>query len=112
MEYKVRKNRLIYKNGIYINFKYAIEKPVEIDDILVFVLRVPTNIIFPNNAFAVKEGKLLWQIESDPRIPPSALNVYVGVVAENGKLFLQNYMGFIDVVDINTGKIIRSYESK
>lgn len=112
MKYIIKRGNLIFENGNRIKFEFPIEKSVEVDDIIVVMLGIPTKNIFPNNVFAVKERKLLWQVESDPRIPPSTLNVYIGVAAENGELFLVNYMGFIDVVDINTGKIIRSYESK
>lgn len=112
MKYTIHGNDIIHENGSSVHFEFPIKELVDVEGILVVVLAIPPKIIYQNNGFAVKDGKLLWQVESDPRIPPSARNLYIGVAAEKGELFFVNYLGYIDVVDINTGKIIRSYESK
>ncbi|MBS3914965.1 MAG: hypothetical protein KG003_10725 [Bacteroidetes bacterium] len=89
-----------------VDFNYPIRSILELPDRYVIVLEIPSEIHYPNNVFCYnKDGKLLWQVESQELLHP--ITSYYGLEYKDNHLII--FSSSIErEIDINTGKIINA----
>ena len=115
MNYNIQNKRITLTNGYSLDFEYPIKETLSLDEIIIILVESPFNILYRQNVFAIKSsGDFLWRIDdlelfytgSDPCF-------YVGVeLNEKNELVLFNWCDTAVIVNPETGKFIRKYQTK
>lgn len=98
-------------NGHEVKFKYEIDKIVEVKNICIVMLEVPSNKIYNENIFGVdKTGKIIWQIEKVKHIYKSS--PYMDLFEKDEQIWAGNWDGDLYRLDIQTGIILEKKYTK
>jgi hypothetical protein len=117
MKYQVRDNQIQFDNGKSIALAFAVGDTLEVDGVLVVVLKLPPGQSMTENVFGISEnGVVLWQIDriAETSIDPIS-NQYAGIIGhdeEKGTVRVSNWNGVVVDVDINNGKVKHWYWGK
>lgn len=97
---------LFFENIRIGEFMYPIRNLLDLTDRYVILLEIPSTVDFPDNIFCYsKKGEKLWQIEKKEM--PHKFSTYYSLAYTSGSLLV--YSSSIErIVDLNTGKIIKT----
>jgi hypothetical protein len=110
MTFTIDGKRLLTAEGATVDFAFAISAIAVINDVLVVLLDVPPGESMTENVFGVsKEGKLIWQIERSPELSVDPTDQYISFF---GRLQMWRWSCHGVEIDVNTGKIIRTWFGK
>lgn len=111
MSYSVKKKTIELSSGKTVKFDYPIQEAVEVGDIIVVCLDVPTNRKFNENVYALDDqGGLLWQVKPVKHAYERSPYVGVSKAGELARLF--NWDGMVYDLNPQTGDIVSSYWGK
>jgi hypothetical protein len=95
--------------GKSFEFEFYVRGLLEKEDCVFVLVRKPTEVIMPENAFCVNNsGSLRWQIKPNAKIRPIPGNFYTGI-EDHGideRIFFFNALGFLMEVDVSTGEVV------
>jgi hypothetical protein len=110
--YEIKETKIIFDNGIIINFDYPIGGVADYGDVIVVRLEIPyqiRDIIFNENVFGVSvSGKILWQIK--PQYPKTKKVYYGSLDKEDQYAVVANWLGLVLYLDPYTGNIVKREE--
>jgi hypothetical protein len=118
IEYNVKGNRLILRNGNSISFDYPIKEKniLIIDSLIIVVLDIPTNVRYNENVYAInKTGKIVWRIKfkrEDLFYQKDDCCFSSITINKGGQLVLFNWCDTAFIVDPQTGTILDTYNTK
>jgi hypothetical protein len=135
MIFQINSNQLILENGAHVDFDLSIKCAIKVLGIVVVALDVPPKQSMNENVFGVSsEGKILWQIERIPNASnPICRYTDVNVIESGpdnllcrleqypeykglgeyaripGTFIAGNWCGSEAIVDVKTGKVLRTF---
>lgn len=115
MSYIVDLNKITLANGYSIEFEYQIKKTLTIREIVIIVIDPPFDVVYNYNVLAISlTGDFLWRIgEVSLYYWGSNHCPYIGtIINEDHELVLFNWCDTAVIVQPETGKIIRTYQTK
>ena len=99
-------NGNIQISGKTLSFKFDIAEYIELNNIIVVRLKVPTDIIFNENIFGVNtDGKIVWQIVSREFMHKNSPYTNMKKV-NNSRVNLSNWDGTQVLINPNNGNIL------
>lgn len=107
-DYTSKENRLIIE-GTKVQFPYSIGEVIEVEDVIVIRLKVPTDENYARNVWAFdSDGSPRWKIEP-PEDKEGIEQPYadIGFTEEKG-LWAYNWNSIEYTVDIKTGELVDS----
>ncbi|MEL7571183.1 MAG: hypothetical protein AAGU14_11580 [Eubacteriaceae bacterium] len=106
MNYINYRGATITINDKEIKFNHDIFKYIEIDNIIIILLKRNSN--DKNNVFGIYDGKIIWQIQSVLDLYPNFHQMsYVGIKKyEDGNIIVTDFGGSRFIVNPQNGKII------
>ena len=105
------KNKLVLENGKIVAFDFTVKKIIEIDDVVVVLLSIPTGVTYNENIFGVSnKGGIIWQIEGT--VPQSSNSPYVDIEKSMDGLDIFNWSGLKSRVNVRTGKVTHTSVTK
>ena len=111
---KISENVIGFVSGKSVQLPQRIKESVQVSDVIVVILDVPSHIRMTENVFGFSlKGERLWQIQAIPQNSTNPINCYTGIVEKSvGEIRIANWNGTVVDVDIQTGKISRIEFSK
>lgn len=112
--YSIVDNKLIFKTGEPLVFKYLIKQSVLVEDIIILILDIPANEVYNENVFGIKlGGDFLWQIGKVELFQKSKDCPYVNVRKNDmDQIVLFNWCDTAIIINPKTGEVLDKYNTK
>jgi len=96
---------LNFKSGASLKFKYNIAQIIELENVVVVRLDVPSKEKHNENIYCIsKKGKMIWQIDRLDHVYDDS--PYTGMSIKDGDLTIYNWDGLEVVIEPETGRIM------
>jgi hypothetical protein len=115
MNYSIQSNELHLANGHTLTFEHPIKKVVDIDTVIIVIVKAKSGTIYNNNVFAFsRSGDFLWRIGNVELYDYATESCpYNGaIVNDDQELVLFNWCDTAVIVDPQTGDVVRTYQTK
>jgi hypothetical protein len=112
--YRIANNKLIFKTGEPIVFKYPIKQSILVEDIIILILDIPAKEVYKQNVFGIKVcGDFLWQIGVVELFQKAKDCPYIDMQKNDAnQIVLFNWCDTAIIINPKTGEVIDKYNTK
>lgn len=112
--YRIESNKIIFKSGGPITFKYPIKQSIFIDDVIILILDIPVKEVYNQNVFGINSfGNFLWQIGVVELFQKIKDCPYTDMRKnEYNQVVLYNWCDTAVIINPKTGDVLDKYNTK